>query len=437
MFIYLYILHILAAYSLSESNDCPLACSTNTYAVELSQSQLSYLNMADLIGNDNADVTSHYTAAMEMQHRVTDSYMVDTIRQFNDVIDNQQQMSDYIYFTVIDQGTSEPAHVETAVQAILQLATIDIVQGGGSMFASFKVAYEQNIEPALSYVYKSAEESYSALGIVKGVLAFNQIQPEKIPWYTQIFNATISALSDFDNSLLWFQNDFINSSVVQNYMNTNIFSNCVLDMNAVDIQVLSQTLENVMSKMLNFTNHSTLLSSFLMLSKPSTDMQVAINALIGFIQCTKQYGLFLIEVQAWINSLDFTCKNFSNSINGAEMLLLFGDYESWFQSLLNSYSQNTISKSELASQICSPKQLDLMEQVAATVSDIDQLIVVPVEAAMNGVQQKITDAYVRMLQYITRFDYFISSPVIDTYARSLQIWRKPVPNLESPEVIFI
>ena len=80
-------------------------------------------------------------------------------------------------------------------------------------------------------------------------------------------------------------------------------------------------------------------------------------------------------------------------------------------------------------------QVGMMQQVETTIEDISQLLIGPIQSTLSLTQQRVTDSYVTLLQYVTRLNNLSTTDAeVNSYARGLQIWRKPLPNLELPQV---
>jgi len=69
------------------------------------------------------------------------------------------------------------------------------------------------------------------------------------------------------------------------------------------------------------------------------------------------------------------------------------------------------------------------------VNDVSDQIIAPIVTLISDVEDRIVAAYTQLLAFLTEFYIDTGNNLaVETFARSLQIWRKPVPNLELPNV---
>jgi len=252
-------------------------------------------------------------------------------------------------------------------------------------------------------------------------------------WYAQIASKTLTSLFDLSEALDWFSEDMLDRNAY-NYMPQSLaVGNCINPLSMVILQSLISDIQSIAADNPDFWNltasdGATISDSIIV------DIQMEIDVIIDFTKCTKQYGVLLQQFLDWLTSLSFTSKNYSNAINAENVLVMFNDDETWLKKLLDDYSQNLLTKEGLIAQMNSDRQVEMMKHVSQTMTDINQLIIVPVQGTMSTVQGQMIDGYVKALQFIAGLYVFTANDELNSYARALRIWREPSPNLEMPQV---
>jgi hypothetical protein len=122
---------------MSNTSDCPSACSTNSFAVEMSSSLLPADNVGSLLGAKADDIKRRYVNALEFRHRVQTNLMLTTVNQLLKIVDRQRLLKDYLYFVAYDSGTSVANRVSIAIQHFIDLVKNDIAAASKKFFDIF------------------------------------------------------------------------------------------------------------------------------------------------------------------------------------------------------------------------------------------------------------------------------------------------------------
>jgi len=380
-------------------------------------------------------MTVQYLTAVEMRHRVTEDIMVSTIQQIADIIDRQKQLKDYIYFTILDRGTSIPGHVESAVKSMQDLAMYDIVASGGDILGKFQKTYTEQLHPLLNYLSNVVERAYIHLGMAEEICLNIQKSGklEKLAWYVHIFNTTAASLEEFSEALIWYRDD-IQVAVSHDYMpNILAVGNCINGLKLSALKSLSsrisQTSTEIQALHAAKKSPQSAITDLLLL-----EIQTRIDSMIAFTKCTDQYGIFITQYQAWLDTVTFSAKNYSRAVNAENVLVQFNDDEVWMTSLLDLYSTNNLTKQDLIREMRSGTQVKMMHHIDQVLLNINQAIIGPIQSTISLMEQQLEDTYLKVLRFVVRLYRYTQNNELNQYARSFQMWRGPLSNLELPQV---
>lgn len=412
--------------NISSSAVCPTACNMNSFTVGLSQSQLSGLDIDALLGNGTEDLRRHYVRALEVRHRIDEEVMTTTIKDMELLIRRHDRLKDYIYFAVLDRGTSNPRHIEMALKSISRLVLHDVVRGGGLLLADFETAYLVNVKPRESYLAQSSTSLHAALSLSKDL--FKDCQDGvNSTWYAQTFRVAVSKLAEFLRVL----SVHVHSTDTTGKYLPKIFTHpsCQLCRNS-----MMGSIPNLTLLFENFTGseNETVCGPF---DKIIGEIDSMLMLLSNFSLCYSKYGNFLTEFRRWLDSLTFDFKEFSNSVNSEQVLNLFMHFDDWLTTLNRNYSQNSISKLLLAERLLSETSVEMSQSIDAVIQDISQQIVVPLQNKITATEEAIVSMYVSFLTYLVKLANYTLNGEVERYARSLKFWRKPKPDLEVLEVV--
>ena len=100
------------------------------------------------------------------------------------------------------------------------------------------------------------------------------------------------------------------------------------------------------------------------------------------------------------------------------------------------YTGLEMTKIQLAKTVLGDRMLTVGQNGDNAVNDVNEQIIAPLETLIADIEDRIVTAYTQLLAFLTEL-YAITgnNAAVETFARSLQIWRKPLPNLELPNVL--
>lgn len=408
---------------MSSSAVCPPACSVNSFGVGLSQSQLSGLDIDELLSNKTEELQEHYVRALEIRHRVDEGIMTATITSMESLISNHNNLKDYIYFAVLDLATSIPRHIDTALQSISQLVFSDIVTGGSVLLSKFETAYLVNVKPRESYLGESLTSLHARLSLSKDLLKDLQDDVDS-SWYAQIFHETVSDLVEFHNILTIHAR---NANTTDDYRpKIFTFPPCETYQSLIMASIPNLTI--LFENFTDVRNDSKICDTII------DEVDEMLMYLSNLSVCNFKYSSFLQEFRGWLGSLKFDFKEFSVAINSEEVLNLFMHNSDWLTALKRNYSQNAISKLTLDDRLLSGTSLDMKQKIDKVIQDINQQVVAPLQNKISTTEEDIVVMYVNFLANLVTLENYTLGSEVEEYARSLKIWRKPNPDLEVPQV---
>jgi len=419
--------------NISSSAVCPTACNVNSFTLGLSQSQLSGLSINDILGNKTEDLSQRYIQALEIRNRVDEDTMTTTIIQMEYVISSHVKLQSYIYFAVLDRGTSIPRHIEAALEDITELVLNDIVNGGGALLSRFETAYLMDLKPRESYLEEITTRLHAKLSLTKDLLKGLSvgIYNPSDKWYFTVVVETLELLKDF-------------SRVLTTYTTNTASSTTDLMPKLFEVEPCKSYLDSIIGNdflLIIQLRVLTIKGSFDGVFPCDTCVTVALSRmedlllyLSNFSNCHSVYSDFLVDFRRWLGSVSFDLREFSNSINSEQVLNMFLHNEYWLTTLKTNYSKNAIMKLDLAKQLNSERSATLSQDITNVVQDISQQIVVPLQNKITSTEDSIAVMYLTFLEYCVKLSNYTMNSEVERYARSLQMWRKPIPELEIPEV---
>lgn len=419
--------------NISSSAVCPTACESNSFGLGLSQSQLSGLSISTLLGNNIEDLSRRYIKALEIRHRIDEDIMTTTVKQMEALISSHVKLKEYIYFAVLDRGTSIPRHIEGALDRITVLVRDDIVRGGGDVLSKFETVYRTDLKPRESYFGENVRTLHAKLSLTKDILRDLSVGQYDLgyEWYSDVVNDTLQRLGDIARVLQTYRQN--TDGHMDAYM-PKVFEvapcKTYLDAivgNAVLLSIQLRTLTQSKSFEKTFPCDT---CANIVLGRIDTMLLFLSN----FSNCNSEYSNFLLDFRRWLGLVTFDFKEFSNSINSESVLNMFMHNEDWLSTLKKNYSRNSITKLKLAEQLTSDTSEKMSQLISNVVQDISQHIVVPLQNKITSTEESIAVMYITFLEYCVRLADYTHNRDVEKYARSLDIWRKPTPNLEVPEV---
>lgn len=360
--------------------------------------------------------------------------MTTTVKQMESLINSHVKLKDYIYFTVLDRGTSIPRHTEAALERISQLVLDDIVRGGGAVLSKFEAAYLVDLKPRESYLGASVQTLHAKLSLTKDILKDLSVEGDydsEEKWYSGVLNETIQQFMDFTHVLGTYTWNTINTAVgytpklfqsapCKTYLDAILGDGVLL---VIRLRMLMK--DGRLKDIFPCDSCTTIVVDKI------DDMLLFLS---NFSRCNSEYSGFLLDFRRWLGDVSFDFKEFSNSINSEQVLNMFIRNEDWLSTLKNNYTKNSITKLRLAEQLTSARSETLSQNISNVVEDISQQIVGPLQNKITSIEENIAVMYLTFLEYFVKLSDYTQNPDVEKYARSLQIWRKPAPNLEVPEV---
>ena len=421
--------------SVSTTADCPSACVVNSYSVQMSQARLSGLGIAELFGNKSGELRERQLRALEMRHRIEDSHLSTTIENLEDIMIRLAQLQDFIFFSVLDQKASILGLTERAVSVFIRLTVKDISENGGVFFSNFKSAFFRKLQPKLSYLLSNIRSTLSSLVFFKDVQLEATNGGVKLDWFLQVANESLQRFSTLNNLFETFSKYFWSKSAYLPKFPIGICHNdeqVILERVGKLCKLFQAILENIENSILS--GNSTLEWTKLV---DSSEIDQTVTMLTDFESCSQDYEKFIVDSDIWMKSLEsrLNFKNFSFDLGKEQYLLLFSKSREWLDKLKTNYSRNLISKINLVDYLHSDVMTAMTKDVENVIEDIVQHVVSPIQDAMFALNPVIVENFNRFIAILTRLSNFTANnEEIEDFARSLQIWQKPLPNLEVPGV---
>jgi hypothetical protein len=99
------------------------------------------------------------------------------------------------------------------------------------------------------------------------------------------------------------------------------------------------------------------------------------------------------------------------------------------------YNSFEVTKLYLSTVVLGDWMTQIKQNGDSSVNDMHQQMVAPLETLITHVNDAVVTTYTKLLSFLTELHDFTGNSSIEALARSMKIWRKPVPNLELPKVI--
>lgn len=339
------------------------------------------LDISKLYGDKVDDIEARYLKALEVRHRVDDSLITAVLSQLQAAIDATVLLKDYVYFGALDPATSFPVHVQTAVLHSRQVIGADVLATGTEVLERFQGEYDANMKPSVSYLIADVRSLFALLSLIRDVLKGIEAAaagsaggppPPPTAWYEEVVNETRTALTRMSNTLTVFQ------PMVQpnNSYLPKMFEDSAC---GAAMDFLTVRTAELVDEFTDFSSSSS--SSGRLFSGPDSttagrliaEIGPALDALDTVDYCTRQYQTVLADLDSWLERLDFSDTNFTET-KVDEILLMFTDVVKWLEGLRDNYSTNAIRKLELATSLIGDSSVSALQRINNVILEIVQQV---------------------------------------------------------------
>ncbi|KAK2140925.1 hypothetical protein LSH36_1204g00018 [Paralvinella palmiformis] len=157
--------------------------------------------------------------------------------------------------------------------------------------------------------------------------------------------------------------------------------------------------------------------------------------------CYSEYGDFLLELNEWLRITAVAKKKeWDGRFDFVEMMQSVKSAASWLQNLTDYFMSNKMSLFDVARELRQYEKEKFIQNVEQVYEGILEKVITPIYDLLKERENGINEIFLEAIRYHERFTNYFSNVVnkklVET-ARKLPIWRRPVPNLDSPTVIIL
>lgn len=169
--------------------------------------------------------------------------------------------------------------------------------------------------------------------------------------------------------------------------------------------------------------------------------EASLNGLIAtigdVITCSSQLETTMNGLNNWVTSQGLSnvnLRNVSLSINPQSTLITINFVKEWLEQLKSNYSLSIITKKQLAQSFSGEEVAGALRNISNIVLDITQNVLSPMQDNVFAAENLIKSNYQNFLFQCQKLRNITMNAKVEDKARSLVVWRKPLANLELPEV---
>ena len=455
-----------------------------THSVDLSSNIISGLSAERLLNLHSNDIERRYFRAAEYRFRVTHEQMVSRLQRLQDTWQHYEHVRSYLKINVFTSGTSLINRVKRAITNMDSLVMFIIHTEMFANLGNYSAAYRKYLEPSIKTIDQAHGDIITAITAFSDMLiSYNY---EKMPgktenqygnlakkgnkllstleqWFDTIEfyqgknsakgiilpdyitrNATMRKLCSTSNMTLLLEfrknvvdvlNDIKQTNADQNfhryYFKMSSNKRCYKDLDVPLAENINGRVDGSIICYARWANHSNVI-------KLHANIRKLQEAFRQSEICHWEYGKFLQEVTDWLEKADMsTNKQQAESYDFVDMLQDINDTGFWLQNLSERLMLKEISLVDVAIEIHRHERDTFALNMENVKDKISQLTITPLQNLINEKQISVIETLLRELVYYESFSNYFNDTKKNRFtqtARHLVIWRKPVPNLDSPKV---
>ena len=151
--------------------------------------------------------------------------------------------------------------------------------------------------------------------------------------------------------------------------------------------------------------------------------------------CISGYGDFLHYLQYWEPTLDFNLTD-RGEVDIDDFYHKYSVTQQWLKDILQDYSRNKISKHQLALELLSANTSDIIDQVSELIDSYKTELYTDLQSKIEEKAALMNKQYKDALKNLAKLESFFTSGKFTSLGKSINLWLKPYPVLESPKVNF-
>ena len=472
------------------NRSCPDACVVKTHSVELSSSLISGLSAEKLLSLYRDDIERRYFNAAEYRFRVTQQQTIDVLERLQDTFERMEHYRSYLKTDVFASGTSVISRVQNAVIEMDKLVNSSIYDQMFKEIGNYMTTYTKYKEPSFKTIRTAYGEIIAAMTAFGDMLlTYNyENKPEPIEnQYQNLLhtrNKLLSTVDEWAGTIeyyhakkpakgRYFPRYTTSSSTIRKICNLsrqfdlldlrmsvvevfndiekvnsthNIYlfdfevsfnENCYEDLDVTFTVSASGTVSPTQNGKVTckskWANHTRVVNLY-------RQIQIFQNAFRRSEMCYFEYGNFLSELNIWLQGAGRgTEEQFEDSYNFMEMTQDIAEAGSWLYNLIQNLMLDKMRLVDVAREVRLYERDRFALKLENVKEIIFRLVITPIQKLLEERESSINQRFMKGLVYDERFSSYFSSATKDMLigtARRLPIWKKPIPNLDSPKVVI-
>lgn len=422
---------------------CEDECVASRNTVSLSYAQLSALSTNELLDTQRETIAAKYHTALEVKHRVEGNILLNTVDQLLEIESKYSEFRTYLEFSVLDSLTSITQRLELLATEMRK----KVIDESKSMFYSldiFEETYDIYIKPhvlSINSLLQDFSNKASQLGpVLMSSLVSSKYSEELaqtlledtllLARNTRIALTLFLTLEDLTIQVRtkW---PFGLPDYLQSHETSVRYCRELADSFLVDPGELLQLEQTIMQ--FNVSAPRSYSPQGTTFYDVDAALKVTRSTALKLTVCYSQYEELLHSIKSWLSTLPLTSEtmvHYDSSMITDQLEV----GERYLQEMLVNYTENHMTKLDLASALGSSTMTDVIEAFARIYEDINGNIISTMQSALADRSMETTEAYLQGLIYASIIENHFDIDWLMNRARLISLWRKPIPSINSPQV---
>ena len=416
--------------------ECVNECEMISFSTALSSSQMSTKTVLSEIVH-SSDVAERFIAATETRHRVQASLMMQTVSLLTDAVQAHYVLSDLINFHVIVPHTSI-----TTSQSRLLMSLGDMMRGhiedSISLLSILNDVYLKHVNYLVTGLSTQLQDCDSltaevhVIAIRAQTTLISATETERLELLRERLEYLRTGLVDFDSML----HQAARSSTHQwHYFPDRLL---IGDCNTI-FESVNQSLQY----------HTDWLDSFIpavyFSSVPPVDAVVFANMttlrshMASLSKCLMSYKEELESFEEQMNLMHASTYNAGFHYDPPVTILSkFQSGGKWLREMADNYVANLFSKKGMAEMFANSGSV-VISYANRLYADIDQSLFTKLGNTIDDQERIMVSFYIDLQQRVDSLQryMFANDTKLEEFMRSCSIWRMPIVNLQSSEVLLL
>ena len=456
-------------YTEYECDQCPAACSSENYAVQLSYASNSRLSLDGLRAEQRDSVLHEFHTAVNTKHRLNRDDIFTNVNILQEVILSLQETMSIIS----NKARNTHAHLEGAVTMLLDDARKDINEVLLGKIDAWVDAYDSNLKPR-KWLYDMLDDAVESLNSMIIQLTaidtnvtryirsdlFDQMRDSSailspkyrddllfdiVDEHSRKLEKLITAISHL---LLYYQETV--DTLVKDQLQENVPSRLIYDQEKLDNKVcytstievyhtsvkILQLIGRLKAAYNSSTNHTDLLRH--------QDME-ELRATVEYFEtqsrsaqtCLAEYRGYLDQIVIWQEQMHFSPFNYSDILDSHVDQDIFMKHIEDMDERYAAYLEHQHNTQYLFGKFATGYNIRVITDLETWRTGLQQILLVPMKTSLRTIEQEVNSYYTVGLKKQAKLAVYFGkqSSELLRATQNMLIWRKPYATLDHHGII--